>query len=328
MKQILAFALSILMIVSLAACGQPADTTTEAPESTTEAPETPDVPETPDNVIAPTVEDGTWGAAFWADFQAAVAANKGVSADVIANAVYTSASGMAIGMGMVMPMEAGYFQGFGTEDAPFEVSGFKSAAVIAPMMSSTLLVYVFELEEGANVREFVKTLNDNANPAWMICMTADTTTIGAIDNYVLVAYAPTDMPGGMGEAEGVAPEVAEGSKAELLWTDFVAYMDINGSFSLATDVADYLAGNEILGAQVATEALGESFEVEGLKYAIEGHNNAAVIKADETAIYVIQIDPGMEAWADYYIGGNIPEGAEIVWGAHGTTFVLMVGVEA
>ncbi|MBQ7380525.1 MAG: hypothetical protein IJW69_00400 [Clostridia bacterium] len=323
MKKILALALSVLMILALVACGEPADTTTEAPESTTEAPETPNVPETPDNVIAPTVEEGTWGAAFWADFEAAVAANKGATADVIANAVYSATSGAAIGMGMVMPMEAGYFQGFSAD-----VSGFKSAAVIAPMMSSALLVYVFELEEGANVRDFVSFLNDNADPAWMVCMTAETTTIGAIDNYALVAYAPTNMPGVVGEAEVVAPEFTEGSEVETLWNDFLAYMDVNASFALATDVADYLAGNEVLGTEAATEALGESFEAEGLKYAVEGYNNAAVIKAGETALYIIQIDLGMDAWADYYVGGNIAEGADAVWGAHGTTFVIMMGIEA
>lgn len=323
MKKILALALSVLMILALVACGEPADTTTEAPESTTEAPEKPNVPETPDNVIAPTVEEGTWGAAFWADFEAAVAANKGATADVIANAVYSATSGAAISSGMVMPMEAGYFQGFSAD-----VSGFKSAAVIAPMMSRALLVYVFELEEGANVRGFVSFLNDNADPAWMVCMTAETTTIGAIDNYVLVAYAPTNMPGVVGEAEVVAPEFTEGSKVETLWNDFLAYMDVNASFALATDVADYLAGNEVLGTEAATEALGESFEAEGLKYAVEGYNNAAVIKAGETALYIIQIDLGMDAWADYYVGGNIAEGADAVWGAYGTTFVIMMGIEA
>lgn len=327
MKKILALVLSILMVLSFAACGNtPDETTPDAGETTPETPENPDAPK--DNVILPTVAEGTWGAAFWADFEAAVAANKGATADVIANAIYSATSGAAIGMGMVMPMEAGYFQGFGTEDEPFEVSGFNTAAVIAPMMSSTLLVYVFELEEGANVREFVKTLNDNANPAWMVCMTAETTTIGAIDNYALVAYAPTQMPGVVGEAEVIAPEFAEGSKVEALWNDFLAYMDVNASFALATDVADYLAGNEVLGAEVATEALGESIEIAGLKYAIDGHNNAAVIKAGETELYIIQIDLGMDAWADYYVGGNIPEDSQIVWGAHGTTFVLMVGVEA
>lgn len=323
MKKLIAIALSVLMVLSFAACGNtPEETTTEAPETTlapetTEAPET-NAPETNDNVILPTVAEGTWGAAFWADFEAAVAANKGATADVLAGAIQMSASGAAMGMAMVMPMEAGFFQGF-TAD----VTGFKTAAVIAPMMSSALMVYVFELDAGASVNEFVKTLNDNADPAWMICMTAETTTIGAIDNYVLVAYAPTAMPGGATEAVIIEPTVEAGSKQETLWNDFVAYMADWGSAVLSTDVTDYLGMNEVFGDTApTTEALGESIEIAGFKYAIDGHNNAALIKANGIAVYVIQVEAGMDAWADYYIAGNLSEGA--VWGGHGYTYIVMV----
>lgn len=330
MKKLIAIALSVLMVLSFAACGQTPEDTTKAPETTlapetnapeTEAPET-EAPAVNDNVILPTVTEGSWGAAFWADFEAAVAANKGATADVVAGTLQMSASGAAMGMAMVMPMEAGFFQGFSAD-----VTGFKSAAAIAPMMSSALMVYVFELDAGANVREFVKHLNDNADPAWMVCMTAETTTIGAIDNYVLVAYAPTNMPGGPTEAVIVEPTVEAGSKEETLWNDFLGYMDVNGSFALATDVTDYLAGNEVFGENMpTTEILGEVIEIAGLKYTIDGHNNAAALKANGLAVYVIQIDPGMDAWADYYIGGNVAEG--MAWGAYGYTFILMVATEA
>ena len=322
MKKILALVLSVLMILALVACGEPAETT-PADTTVSETPET-DAPATNDSVILPTVGEGTWGAAFWADFEAAVAANKGATADVIAGTVYSSASGMGIGMGMVMPMEAGYFQGFSAD-----VTGFKSAAVIAPMMSSALLVYVFELEEGANVREFVSFLNDNADPAWMICMTAETTTIGSIDNYVLVAYAPTFMPGGAAVAQVIAPEFAEGSKIEALWNDFVSYMEINGSFSLASDVADYLAGNELM-AGASVEALEEMVTLDGFAWSIEAYTNGAAVKAGDKAIYVFQLEMGMmpDAWGDYNLGMNAPEGADSVWGAYGETLVLMINIEA
>jgi hypothetical protein len=328
MKKLIAIVLSVLMVLSFAACGQTSDETT-APETNapeTNAPET-NAPETQapavnDNVILPTVTEGSWGAAFWADFEVAVAANKGATADVIANAVQMSASGAAMGMAMAMPMEEGFFQGFSAD-----VTGFKSAAAIAPMMSSALMVYVFELDAGANVREFVKHLNDNADPAWMICMTAETTTIGAIDNYVLVAYAPTNMPGGAAEAVIIEPTVEAGSKQESLWNEFLSYMDINGSFALSTDVVDTLAMNEAFGENMPTaEVLGEVIEIAGFKYAIDGHNNAAMIKANGIAVYVIQVDAGMDSWADYYIAGNLSEGA--VWGGHGYTYIVMVNAEA
>lgn len=320
MKKILALVLSALMILALVACGTPEETT-PADTTVSETPET-DAPVINDSVILPTVEEGTWGAAFWADFEAAVAANKGATADVLAGAMQMSASGAAMGMAMVMPMEAGFFQGF-TAD----VTGFKSAAVIAPMMSSTLLVYVFELEEGANVREFVSFLNDNADPAWMVCMTAETTTIGSIDNYVLAAYAPSAMPGGAAEAVVIEPTVEAGSKQEALWNEFVSYMEINGSFALSTDVVDTLAMNEAFGENMPTaEVLGEVIEIDGFKYGIDGHDNAALIRANGIAVYVIQVEAGMDSWADYYIADNLSEGA--VWGGYGYTYIVMVNIEA
>lgn len=324
MKKILALALSVLMILALVACGQPADTTTEAPESTPEVttPETPETPVTPDNVIAPEIEDGTWGAAFWAEFQNAVAA-EGATAESIINAIYASDAGKGVNNAMVAPIMEGYLPGFSAD-----ITGFKSGATLASMMMGVpFAAYVFELEADANMRQFVKLLKDNSDPAWNICTTAEMTTIGAIDNFAILVHSDLAMPAvGGGAATVVDPEVSEGSSAALLWADFLAYMEINGSFSLATDIADYLAGNEVLGEAVATEALDETVEIAGLKYAIEGHNNAAVIKAGDASVYVIQIDPGMEAWADYYIAGNVAEG--MVWGSFGTSFILMVGVEA
>ena len=324
MKKILALVISALMILALVACGNtPAETT---PAETTPEVTEPEVtePEVSENVIVPEIEDGTWGAAFWTEFQAAVAV-EGATTESIVTALYASEAGQAVNNAMVSPVMEGYLPGFSAD-----ITGFKSGATLASMMMGVpFAAYVFELEADANVRQFVKLLKDNSDPAWNICTTAEQTTIGAVDNFVILVHSDLQMPSiGGGAAEIVAPDFQDGSNVQILWDDFVLYMDNAGSFSLATDVADYLAMNEVLGAEVATEALGETVEAAGLKYAIEGHNNAAVVKAGEVAIYVIQIDPGMEAWADYYVGGNIAEDANIVWGAYGTTFVLMVNVEA
>jgi hypothetical protein len=51
-----------------------------------------------------------------------------------------------------------------------------------------------------------------------------------------------------------------------------------------------------------------------------------MIKANGIAVYVIQVDAGMDSWADYYIAGNLSEGA--VWGGHGYTYIVMVNAEA
>ena len=328
MKKLIAIVLSVLMVLSFVACGQASDETTDAPETNapeTNAPEI-DEPATNDNVILPTVAENTWGAAFWADFEAVVAANKGATADVLAGELYMSTSGSAIGMGMVVPMEAGYFQGFSAD-----VNGFKTAAAVAPMMSSALMVYVFELDASANVREFVKTLNDNADPAWMICMTAETTTIGAIDNYVLVAYAPTVMPGGASSAAVIEAVVEEGTRAQAFWNEFISYMENFGGASLSEDVAYAIAyGSAIGNAEATVEALGEETVIEGFNWEIGGYTNGAVVKAGATSIYVFQLEFGMDpaAWGDWSLGMNVPEGTQSAWGAYGETLILMVGTEA
>ncbi|MBE6662659.1 MAG: hypothetical protein E7606_05180 [Ruminococcaceae bacterium] len=333
MKKLIALALSALMLLSLVACGNtPAETTPEVtePEVTTpEAPETPEVPA--DNVIAPTVEDGTWGAAFWADFQSIVAANKGENSEVLANALLAAESGavlMPMGGAMVMPFEPGFLQGFTQE-----VTGFKNCALImanAPLYP--FVAYVFEMEAGADVKAFVKSLNDTYDLRWQICVEAEMATIGAIDNYVLAVLSPVEAPvveGG--NTDTITPAFAEGSKAEALWNEFVSYMENFGSMSLAADVVDALSMGAAIGnVEPETEALDLMVTIDGFKYEIEGHNNAALLKAGEMSIYVFQIDAGMmpDSWGDWNLGSNIPEGTEAVWGAYGETLILMINTEA
>ncbi len=339
MKKLIALALSVLMLLSLVACGNtPAETTPEVtePEVTTpEAPETPEVPA--DNVIAPTVEEGTWGAAFWADFQNVVAANKGANADAIMAALLETESGKATSSMMVgsMPVET---------EKPFEefahtgfftfVSGFKSASMLINMMmgGTPFLIYVFELDESANVREFVKLLNDNIDPNYMICGDAETTTVGAVDNYALTVLAPAEMPSAQGgSSTTIKPAFAEGSKAEALWNEFVSYMQNFGATSLAEDVAYAIAmGGAIGNVEADVEALDMETVIDGFNWEIGGYSNGAVVKAGEMAIYVFQIEIGMlpDAWGDWNLGMNIPEGTEAVWGAYGETLVLMINTEA
>ena len=330
MKKIVSLILLLSLVLTFAvSCnnqteptGSSEPTTVPTVEPTTAPTEAP----TTSAIIEPTIAEGTWGAAFWADFNAAVEANKGASADVIANTIYTSASGSAIGMGMVMPMEAGYFQGFSAD-----VTGFKSAAVIAPMMSGTLLVYVFELEENASVREFVNFLNNNSDPGWMICMVAETTTIGANGNYVLAAYAPTNMPGNeSSEAVIIEPVVDEGSKAEALWNEFVSYMDNFGATSLAEDVAYALTyGAAFTYGEGTVEALGMEVESDLFKYMIDGHDNAVIITCGDFTAYIFQLEMGMssDSWGDWYLASNVVDGQQFVWGAYNETLIIMFNTE-
>ena len=318
MKQLIAFVLCILMIATLVACGQPAETTPADTQPETTAPETPVVPE---NVIAPEVEEGTWGAAFWEAFQGAVA--EGATAESVITALHTSEAGKGVNNAMVAPVMEGYLPGFSAD-----ITGFKSGATLASMMMGVpFAAYVFELEADANVREFVKLLKDNSDPAWNICTTAEQTTIGAIDNFVMLVHSDIELPAAAGGAASVIePQLVEGSKAEIVWNDFLAYMDINGSFSLATDVADYLVGNEAFGEEASAEALSEMTEIEGFAWAIEAYNNGAVVKGGNVSAYIFQLEEGMmaDAWGDYNLGMNIPEGTNAVWGAHGLTLILII----
>ncbi len=322
MKKILALALSVLMILALVACGQPADTTAEAPESTPETPVVPETPETPDNVIAPEIEDGTWGAAFWAEFQNAVAV-EGATTESIINALYASDAGKGVNNAMVSPVMEGYLPGFSAD-----ITGFKSGATLASMMMGVpFAAYVFELEADANMRQFVKLLKDNSDPAWNICTTAEMTTIGAVDNFALLVHSDIELPAISGGAASVIePQLADGSKAAAVWSDFLMYMDINGSFSLASDVADYLVANEAFGASASVEILEEMTEIEGFAWSIEAYLNGALVEGDGLSAYIFQLEPGMmaDAWGDYNLGMNAPEGANAVWGAHGLTLILII----
>lgn len=93
-------------------------------------------------------------------------------------------------MGGAMEIEEGYLSGFDN----VEIKGFKSGAMFAPMIGSIPFVgYVFELENEAAVPNFIKTLEDNANLRWNICVTADEMVSGSVGNKVFFVMAPVSF---------------------------------------------------------------------------------------------------------------------------------------
>lgn len=95
-------------------------------------------------------------------------------------------------MGGAMEVEEGYLSGFDN----VEIKGFKSGAMFAPMIGSIPFVgYVFELENEADVPNFIKTLEDNANLRWNICVTADEMVSGSKGNKVFFVMAPMSFEG-------------------------------------------------------------------------------------------------------------------------------------
>ena len=89
-----------------------------------------------------------------------------------------------------MPVEPGLLTGFDNA----EITGFKEGVMFAPMMGTIPFVgYVFELEDGADVDAFTKTLEENANLRWNICTEAEELVVENKDNTVFFLMCPAQF---------------------------------------------------------------------------------------------------------------------------------------
>lgn len=195
-KRILISAVSAMLCISMVACGNTTtddEATTTATtvatssevvtETTTEAP-------VENKVIDPKVDANTLGGKLWNAFLAAKEEKPEITAEEMANLLVTNE--VIQFMGGAMPLEANqeFFTGFGE----YKITGYESGAVYMPMIGSIAFVgYVFELPEGADVEAFIKGLNDNADPRWNICVTADQTVVGAYENTVFFLMCPNSI---------------------------------------------------------------------------------------------------------------------------------------
>ncbi|MGN0311883.1 MAG: hypothetical protein ACI4CC_03825 [Lachnospiraceae bacterium] len=139
-------------------------------------------------IIKPSAKSGTMGDTLWNSFQAAVTDDPKISMEELANVLVTDP--VIQFMGAVAPVETGaeYFTGFGE----YQISGYESAAVFMPMIGSIAFVgYVFDLSDDTNVKKFIKALKDNCDPRWNICVEADQTVVGAVDDKVFFVMCPT-----------------------------------------------------------------------------------------------------------------------------------------
>ena len=204
-KRILIGALSALLCVSMVACGNVEDddtaatttaaTTTAATttEATTEATTTEATTEEPKAaIVEPNVDAKTLGGKLWNAFVTAKTEKPETTAEEMANLLVTNEAIQF--MGGAIPLEANqeFFTGFGE----YKITGYESGAVYMPMIGSIAFVgYVFELPAGADVEAFMKNLNDNADPRWNICVTADQTVVGAYENTVFFLMCPNSLEG-------------------------------------------------------------------------------------------------------------------------------------
>ena len=89
--------------------------------------------------------------------------------------------------GGAMEVEPGLLSGFDN----YEVKGFQSGAMFAPMIGSIAFVgYVFELEAGADADAFVNELTTNANPRWNVCVEAEETVTAVEGSKVFFVMSP------------------------------------------------------------------------------------------------------------------------------------------
>lgn len=187
MKKIIALLLAAILMLSLAACAEnkpeatedtsssettaPTESTTEAP---TEATEEPSV----------STDADTLGQTLRAAFLDAMDTNPEATTLEIAETLIGNPAIQF--MPVTEPIVPGYLAGF-TAD----IDGFAEGALFAPMIGSIAFVgYIFRLDESADVDAFMKTLTDNADPSWNICVTAEETVVDHVGNTVFFVMCP------------------------------------------------------------------------------------------------------------------------------------------
>ena len=139
-------------------------------------------------IIKPSVKSGTMGKALWDSFQTAVTDDPKIGMEELANVLVTDP--VIQFMGVAAPIETGaeYFTGFGE----YQITGYDSAATFMPMIGSIAFVgYVFDLSDDTNVKKFIKALKNHCDPRWNICVEADQTVVGAVDDIVFFVMCPT-----------------------------------------------------------------------------------------------------------------------------------------
>ena len=174
MKKFLCVLLAGAMLASITACGaktaetKPAETT----EATTEARKEPE----------------TLGEALLFDFQDRVAENAEATAQELADGILSNE--MILFSGASMPVEEGFLMGFDN----VEVKGFEEGVMFAPMIGSIPFVgYVFDTADAESAEALVTVLTESANPRWNICVEAEETVSGTVEDKVFFVMCPKSL---------------------------------------------------------------------------------------------------------------------------------------
>lgn len=200
MKKALLLMLTAMMILSTAACGKKDESSSasesssslvaeeqSSEESSIEEESSEESVDESSSVSENTAGD-TMGQTLLQDFHDRTSADDTLNAQALADAILTNP--VIQFAGATMPVEQGLLTGFGNA----EITGFKEGVMFAPAIGSIAFVgYVFELEEGTDAAAFMKTLEDNADPRWNICVEAEETIVEQSGNKVFFLMCPKSM---------------------------------------------------------------------------------------------------------------------------------------
>ena len=155
MKKILAILLAVPMIISMAACGNNNNTSSDSNANNSASSEVNTDASTEANTDSATEDnaatDTTVGETLLADFKA----NPNGTAQEIADRLLSNE--IIEFMSATTLVEEGLLSGFDNA----EIKGFKEGVMFGPAMSSIAFVgYIFELPEDADVEAFKTTLKD------------------------------------------------------------------------------------------------------------------------------------------------------------------------
>ncbi len=314
MKKILAIILASLMIFAAVACDKinDGDTNNNQTEETTTG-----------ETVTPEVEKILGDLYVEKLVEVKTADPDATSMDVV-EAIMNSKLGLAYPGVMPVPFEAGsYLQGLGTDGETFSGVYASATALMPMMMGQPFMVYVFDLAADADVEAFAQSVKANANPAWNICTTAETVTVGSCGNLVILAMCQKAIPPVVsGIAAIIEPEVAEGSEAAELFETFKTVMKgfDEAAEIWSEDVANALAAAGVEGEVSAAE---DFISNDHFLYEIDGWGASKIANGDKL-IYIFQLDMGTDVtvWADYSCAAK--EGADLSFGSYNQTVIVMI----
>lgn len=161
MKQFASALLAALLLLTLTACGGPADT-----------------------------QPATLGQALEGDFLARAEQDPQADLETLAQDILAN---KALGFeGMVTAVEPGLLPGFGNT----EITGFTQAVQFGPVISTIPFVgYLFQTESEAQGTALREALLEAADPRWNICTEADETLATQAGTTVFFLMCPSAMEG-------------------------------------------------------------------------------------------------------------------------------------